>query len=489
MQIVFATAEVSPFAKTGGLGDVCGALPRALQADGHDVVLFLPFYREVAQYFGKRGESPEVVAESITVAWSNWSYDLTLLRSTLPGTNIPIYFFANSYFYNRETIYSLRWDGIDDGLERYAFFCRAVILCSELLALHPDILHTHDWHTTPLSVYLDSGLRGSPHFNGTASVYTVHNLNYQGRYPARRFSFLGLHDRYWGPDGVEYFGDINLMKAGILLADEVTTVSPNYAREIQTTEFGAGLDGLIRDNSHKLTGILNGIDTQEWDPATDRHLAARYDANSLDRKLLCKEALCREMNLWFDADRPLLGVISRLVEQKGIDLLLPIIDSIVSRDVQIVVLGSGEPYLEERLQAAAWRHPHHFRAALSFDPALSHRINAGVDMILMPSRYEPCGLNQMYALRYGTLPIVRLTGGLADTVIPFEPENLDRANGFGFQAMHPLAFLGAIDWGVRTFRDSRVWRILQQNGMSADFSWEASARTYTQVYHRALSRL
>jgi len=489
MQVVFASAEVAPFAKTGGLGDVCGALPRFLARAGHDVTLFLPFYREVATYFERQGAFPEVVADDITISWSNWSYDLTLLRANLPGSGVPIYFFANSYFFNRESIYSARWDGTDDNLERYVFFCRAVIRCTELLGLRPDILHAHDWHTAPLPVYLHSGLRGSQSFRHTASVYTIHNLNYQGRYPASRFRFLGLHDRYWQPDAMEYFGDVHFMKSGIVFADQVTTVSPNYASEIQTEEFGAGLDGLLRENSHKLTGILNGIDTAEWDPSSDFHLPVRYDRDSLSRKAACKEALCGEIGLPFNSRRPLIGVISRLVEQKGIDLLIPIVDAVIDRGAQIMVLGSGEQHLEDALRSLSSRHRNAFKASLTFDPALAHRITAGCDLFVMPSRYEPCGLNQMYALRYGTLPLVRMTGGLADTVVPYEPWNTHQATGFGFKTLHPLALLGAIDWALQTFQEPETWRVLQRNGMAADFAWESSARMYEQVYARAIGNL
>lgn len=487
MHIVFATAEVSPIAKTGGLGDVCGSLPKALAKLGHDVTMFMPFYRQAREWFERNGIVPEPILPTTHILWADWAAEATFLRTTLPGTEIPLILVANDYFFDRDQIYAHRYDGYDDGVERYAFFCRAVIRGCELLGIDVDIVHAHDWHTALLPVYLDSGLRGSPNFANARSVYTIHNLNYQGVGAASRFATLGLHSRYWSADALEHWGDINLMKGGIIFADQVTTVSPNYAREIQTKALGAGLDGILRSLSFKLDGILNGIDVQEWDPETDPHIASNFSRERLNGKNLSKRALLRELKLRYTAKTPLIGFVSRLVDQKGIDLLIPAVARIVHAGAQVVILGSGESRYENALAHIGNQHREHCRVIVGFDNALAHRIYAGSDMLLMPSIYEPCGLNQMYALRYGTLPVVRLTGGLADTVIPFDGTNGDVANGFGFVAPTAAACYAATWIGVLNYREAKVWKELQHNGMAADFSWDRSAAEYDLVYKRALT--
>lgn len=487
MRIVFATAEVSPIAKTGGLGDVCGSLPKALQKLGHDVVVFMPYYRQARQWFEKNGGSVHQVMPTANVQWAGWSAEATFLRATLPGTDIPLYLVANDYFFERPQIYATREDGFDDFFHRYTFFCRAVIEGCERLGIAPDILHCHDWHTALLPVYLHSGLRGSDTFRHTRSVFTIHNLNYQGIASRDAFALTGLHQRYWAPDALEHFGELNPMKAGILFADQVTTVSPNYAHEIQTSQFGAGLDGVLRLMSHKVTGILNGIDVDEWDPATDPLIPAHYDADSAAGKQKAKRALAKEAGLKFSAKTPILCAISRLVDQKGFHLLLPMFDKLLHAGAQIVLLGSGDPDLERAFARVGEEHKDRCRVWIGFDNALAHRIYAGADALLMPSIYEPCGLNQMYALRYGTVPIVRLTGGLADTVIPFDGTNLDRATGFAFASTSPSDLFIASWLALLNFQQAQTWKALQHNGMRSDLSWERSARTYDETYTRAMS--
>lgn len=485
MRVVFATAEVSPIAKTGGLGDVCGSLPKALAKLGHEVTIFMPYYRQARHWFESHDVTAYQLMPTIAIEWANWMAEATFLRAVLPGTEISLILVANEYFFERDQIYARADGGIDDLLLRYTFFCRAVIRGCELLDLQPEILHAHDWHTALLPVYLDSGLRGEPHFAKTRSVYTIHNLTYQGAAGPEAFPLTGLHSRYWTPDGVEHFGTFNPMKGGILFADQVTTVSPTYSREIRTTELGAGLDGVLRGASHKLSGILNGIDVEEWDPATDALLPANYDAGTLKNKAKNKRALVKEAGFAFSAKTPLIGSVSRLVDQKGFQLLLPILDRLLGAGAQVALLGTGEPALEEGLEEIAARHPSHCRVWIGFDNALAHRIYAGADLLLMPSIFEPCGLNQMYALRYGTLPLVRLTGGLADTVIPFDGTNLTEANGFGFAAAHPFELYLATWVALLNFKDGHVWKSLQANGMAADFSWERSAKEYERIYNLA----
>ncbi|HJW94219.1 MAG TPA: glycogen synthase GlgA [Thermoanaerobaculia bacterium] len=484
MRVLFATSEVSPIAKTGGLGDVCGSLPKALRALGHELVVFMPYHRQARQWLTKNGVELEHVV-SAPMSWANWTADLTLLRTTLPDTDIPLYLAANDYFFDRDWIYAHRPDGFDDSVERFAWFCRAVIRGAELIEFAPEIIHAHDWHTALLAVYLDSGLRDSETFRDARSVYTIHNLNYQGHGTREKFDFLGLHSRYWSPDAVEHFNDLNLMKGGILLADQVTTVSPNYARETRTPEGGVGLDGVMRDVGSKYTGILNGIDVDEWNPAADEHLPANFEPGKLHGKTICKRMLTKELGLKYKPKTPLIGIVSRLVDQKGFQLVLPVLSKIVRAGAQLIILGTGELHYEQLLQEAAAAHRDTLRVIIGFDNALAHRIYAACDLLLMPSMWEPCGLNQMYALHYGTLPIVRMTGGLADTVTPFDGTNRSEATGFGFIPPTPHELYTATWIAMLNFKDSRLWKTLQANGMDIDFSWARSAKQYDEVYKRA----
>ncbi len=486
MKILFAAAEVSPIAKTGGLGDVCGSLPKALTKLGHDVTIFMPYYRQAREWFANNGVMLDYALPTTYVSWANWAAEADFLRTTLPGTEIPLILVANEHFFNRPHLYSPRFDGPDDGIDRFAFFCRSVIRGCELLGIEPDIVHAHDWHTALLPIYLHSGLRGSSQFRNAKSVYTIHNLNYQGIGGSDHFATFGLHSHYWAPNGVEHFGAVNLMKGGIILADQVTTVSPTYAREIQTAEHGAGLDGILRSLDFKLQGILNGIDADEWNPATDPQIGSHYSEDHLAGKSLSKRALLRELRLPHKAKTPLLTFISRLVDQKGVDLLVAALPHMLSAGAQAVILGSGEPRYENALRHIAEHYPDSCRVVVGFDNALAHRLYAGADILLMPSLYEPCGLNQLYALRYGTVPVARMTGGLADTVIPFDGTNVETANGFGFRSPNPGDFFTATWLALLNYRESKTWRRLQSNGMAADFSWDRSAREYDAVYQRAL---
>lgn len=484
MRVLFATAEVAPIARTGGLGDVCGSLPKALRELGHEIVMFMPLYRQAKQWFTANGVMPELVAAE-SLAWADWIAEIRYYRSVLPGTDIPLILVGNDFLYDRPQLYSPRENGYDDYLERYTVFCRAVIRGCEGLGFACDIIHAHDWHTALLPGYLHSGLRRSEVFRNARSVYTIHNLNYQGVAGFDRWRQLGLHSRYWAPDAYEHFGNVNPMKGGVLLADQVTTVSPNYAREIQTPEHGAGLDGVLRAASWKLTGILNGIDVEEWNPVTDPLIDANYEPGKMHGKTIAKRMLAKEVGLRDKPRTPLIGAVSRLVDQKGFHLLVPILPKLLAAGAQFILLGSGERWLEEALLQVAADHPGACHVRIGFDPELAHRIYAGCDLMLIPSIYEPCGLSQMYALRYGTVPVVRLTGGLADTVIPFDGTNPDVANGFGFVPPSPADLYLATWLGMLNYKDVRTWKTLQENGMAADFSWERSARQYEEVYRRA----
>ncbi|HUP64922.1 MAG TPA: glycogen synthase GlgA [Thermoanaerobaculia bacterium] len=481
MRVLFASAEVAPFAKTGGLGDVCGALPQALRKLGHEITVFSPFYREARVYCERRDIPLENLGQGL-LSWGTISGEFRVLRATMPGSDVPILFIENDTLFDRPGLYWGRDDGVDDNLERFTFFCRAVITVAERIGLSFDLVHAHDWQTALLPIYLRSALRGTDSFRATSSIYTIHNLNYQGRYGADRFPVLGLDDRFWSPAALEYFGDLVLMKGGIVFADRVTTVSPTYALEIQTPEFGAGFDGLLRSRADSLTGILNGIDVEEWNPASDPHLASPFHADDLKGKVACKRALRKEAGLAPTPRAPVLAAISRLVEQKGFDLLVPLIPRIVAAGFQIVILGTGEHELESALAGYEETFPGQVRVWTRFDTPLAHRIIAGSDAIVIPSRYEPCGLNQLYSFRYGTVPLVRLTGGLADTVTPWDGSNASVATGFGFEHASSAALWQSILVSRTAWSDRRLWRRIQKNGMRKDFSWDASAAEYDRLY-------
>ncbi|HUO83855.1 MAG TPA: glycogen/starch synthase [Thermoanaerobaculia bacterium] len=479
MNIVFASAETSPFAKTGGLGEVAGALPKALAKLGEQPQVITPFHRAAAQWFDRAGHPIEPLAE-IDVRWAGWATRVHLLRSHLPSSDVPVIFVAHPAF-DRPQLYAAF--GGDDDLERYTLFCRSVIAACEFLGEPVDLLHTHDWHTAALNLYLQSGLREHPLFRATGSVFTIHNLHYQGRYGGDRFPWLGVSGALW--PSLEFHGDICMIKGGIVHADRVTTVSPSYAREIQTPEGGAGLDGLMRHLSHKLTGILNGIDADEWNPERDTLIAAPYGPGSMRGKTSCKIAIRKEAELSAKGSRPLIGIVSRLADQKGFDIFLPAVDALVELGFEIVGIGSGEPYYEESFRMFEQRHRERMRFWVGFDPPLSHRIIAGADLVVVPSRYEPCGLIQMQALRYGTLPLVRRVGGLADTVLAWDERNPKEATGFAFDAPDPHELFHAASVAHSVWNQRPLWRRLRSNGMAVDFSWDASARAYREIYREA----
>lgn len=465
---------------------MAGALPKALRRLGHEVVVFCPLYAEARRYCEAHGIALEDRGGE-TISWGNWTRGYRALSATLPGTDVAIIFIENGLLFDRGGLYWGRADGVDDNLERFAFFCRAVINTVERLDLKIDIVHAHDWQTALLPIYLHSGLRWTHHFYGAKSVYTIHNLNYQGRYGHERFPALGLAARYWRSDALEYYGDLVLMKGGILFADRVTTVSPTYAREIQTPAFGAGFDGLLRSRTAALAGILNGIDVGEWDPETDPLIDARFGPRDLRGKAACKRALRREGGLAATPRTPLLIAISRLAEQKGFDLFVPLIPHLVESGWQVGVLGTGEHDLEAALHDTARRHPESVAVWTKFDTPLAHRMIAAGDAIVIPSRYEPCGLNQMYGLRYGTIPIVRATGGLVDTVEAWTGSNTGSATGFSFHHADPRALAQTMLLARMAFRDRPLWQRLQRNGMARDFSWDHSAREYERLYYDLLA--
>jgi len=485
VKILIVSSEMVPFAKTGGLADVAGALPQALRALGHDVRAILPRYREMdAKRFAVQPATPAFV-----VPVGNPPQTVQLVRTTFPGTEMIVYAVEHAPSFDRDGLYQVQGQDHPDNLERFTLFCRAVLDGIQRLDWRPDVIHANDWQTALLATYLKTVYRDDPAWRDTAVVFTIHNLAYQGLFPQAGLQTMGLGDDQWSAERLEFYGRLNLLKAGLLDSECLTTVSPTYAQEIQTPALGCGLDGLLRKRREVLSGILNGLDIETWNPASDPLLPARFTADDLTGKATCKTTLQRECHLPVDAQVPLFGMISRLVEQKGADLLVAALPPLFRQGAaQCVVLGTGDPTYHQQLEALQRQYPDRVHVALTFDNRFAHLIEAGADGFVMPSRYEPCGLNQMYSLRYGTIPVARKTGGLADTIVAATEATLraGTANGFLFEAATASAFVRALRQAVALFRDRAQWQQLMRRGMQQDFSWTRSARAYVDVYRRAL---
>ncbi|MDP2824449.1 MAG: glycogen synthase GlgA [Sulfuritalea sp.] len=478
MKILFATSELAPWVKTGGLGDVSGALPAALRALGHDVRVLIPAYPALSKSFSDAGEiaRPQRLGGLLPTP---------ALKQALAPDGTPLLLLDYPHYFDRPGNPYLGPEGRDwlDNHLRFGLLSRvAAWLGSEssTLAWQPDIVHCHDWQTGLAAAYLHylPGRRAK-------SLFTLHNLAFQGLFDHASLFELGLPDAAWSIDGIEYYGYLSFLKAGLQHADAITTVSPSYAREIQTDEEGMGMAGLLRHRAGQLSGILNGIDTRAWNPATDPHLTKNYGVRRLEHKAANKSALQAELGLEQRSDLPLLAVVSRLTEQKGLDLLLEAAPQMLQLPAQFIVLGTGTSALEHAWAALARKHRNQCAAAIGFDEGLAHRIEAGADIFLMPSRFEPCGLNQMYSLRYGTPPVVRATGGLADTVIDAADEK--HGNGFVFGPATAEALLQALQRAATAWRDPVSWRRLQKHGMARNSSWAEAARQYAELYQRLQS--
>jgi starch synthase len=407
----------------------------------------------------------------------------------LPGSDVQVFTIGHDPFFARRGLYGEAGADYPDNLERFAFFCRAalelLLAFAKVSRWTPDVLHAHDWQAALSVVYLKSLYAKRPEFRKLGTLLTVHNLGYQGLFPKTAFAQTGLGADLFTPKTLEFYGQVNLLKGGLVFADLLTTVSPTYSREIQTPEFGAGLDGVLRERQDRLSGVVNGIDVEVWNPATDSHLPAHYSPSDLAGKRLCKEALQRELALPV-RDVPLLAVISRFTPQKGLDLVAAVLPELMRLDVQVALLGTGDPSLELQFQSFHMRYPDKIGVRIGFDDALAHAIEAGADLFLMPSRYEPCGLSQLYSLRYGTVPVVRKTGGLADTVVAYTPQTAaeGRATGFAFTDATPEALLTTILLALRVYADRAEWKTLMTAGMATDVSWTRSAETYAALYQR-----
>jgi starch synthase len=473
MEILFVSSEVAPWSKTGGLGDVAGALPRALAARGHEVTVVTPRHRAIdpARHGLERLHRTLRVRDDEAGLWVK------------PGGRARTYFLEHERFFGfRSGLYGDASGDYADNAERFAFLCRAALALPGALGLRPEIVHVNDWQSGLVPFLLRQEHGHDPALARARTVFTIHNLAYQGVFSKHVVPALGLPWDVFRYEAMEFHDQLSFLKAGLVFADALTTVSPTYAREIVGHEAGNGLDPLLRHRASDLTGILNGIDTQEWNPAADPHLPAHFSAGDLSGKAACKAALQRELGLPVRADVPLVAMVGRLAEQKGLDLVVDALGELLARDLQLALLGSGRADWEETLRAAAGARPDRMAARIGFDEGLAHRIEAGADLFLMPSRFEPCGLNQMYSLRYGTVPVVRAVGGLEDTVEDFD--GWSRGTGFKFREYTPQAMLLALRRALEAFRDRKAWRGIVARGMAQDFSWERSAASYEALYRR-----
>jgi starch synthase len=488
LNIVMAASEAVPYVKTGGLADVAGALPVELAKLGHTVTLIVPRYRG----FQTDGRSLRELG-AIRVRTAKGLVDATLEEDLIPvgvaGRSVRVVAVRYDPYFDRAGLYQGPDGDFSDNLARFAFFSHAIIEVIAFLGSRRrepiSVLHLHDWQTALAAVYLKTTERGRAIVGDVRALLTLHNVGYQGIFPGPQFSETGLPSDLFTPAGLEFYGSVNLLKGGILFADKVSTVSPTYAKEIMTSDGGFGLEGVLAGRRDGVVGIINGIDVGSWDPETDSHLAATYSRADLSGKVVCKKALQLELGLP-NRDVPLIGIIGRLTSQKGFDLLAEIIPELMAEGVQIAILGTGDRILEDRFQAAKKRYPQQIGLSLKFDEGRAHRIEAGADMLVMPSRYEPCGLTQLYSLRYGTIPIVRKTGGLADTVIPYRPSTVlaGHATGFQFEGVSADSLLGTILLALKVYKDQEKWKAVQQTGMGVDYSWECSAKRYVEVYRK-----
>lgn len=480
LKILMVSAEVVPFAKTGGLADVAGSLPKALTAMGNDTRIVLPRYRGIDNV-ATVTDFPVQMGDRMETCIVRESY----IEAKLPEggvKKVPVYFIDNYHYYDREGIYCHY-----DEAERFAFFSKAVLEMVKKIDFQPDIIHCNDWQSGPIPFLIKEKYIGDPFFSKTATVFTVHNLLYQGNYPRECLNLLGVGNEYFHPERLEFFGQVSYMKAGLMYADIINTVSKRYAQEIQTPELGLGFEGLLRKRSQDLHGIVNGINYHEFNPADDPRIFHTYGPDSLADKYENKYSLQKQMDLPA-RDVPVIGLISRLVDQKGLDLIAEIFDRLMKEDLQFIVLGSGDRHYEEMLTRMREQYPHKMGLYLGFDGILAQRIYAGADMFLMPSKFEPCGLGQLISLRYGTVPIVRATGGLADTIVDYNGRT-GTGNGFSFEPYDAVVMLETIKRALRLYvQEPEQWRKLVIHELGQDFSWNRSAAEYLELYDKALSK-
>ncbi len=477
MHIAFAASECVPFSKTGGLADVIGALPPALAHLGHQVTVYLPRYRST------KLENPRTVISSITVPFDD-RYRFCSVVDGGKNSGVQFYFIEYPPFFDRDGLYGTPLGDYHDNAERFAMFSRAVLEASKVLGA-PDILHCHDWQTALIPILLKTLYDEDPAFAGTPCVFTIHNLGYQGLFQPEILPLLLLPWDLFTMSKLEFYGKVNFLKGAISMTDFVTTVSRKYSQEIQTAEYGFGLEGVLRARGNTITGILNAVDYASWSPETDPHIAARYSAQDLKGKVACKADLLKQFGLAPETQLPVVGIVSRFVQQKGFDLIQQVADRLALEELILVVLGNGQKEYEDMFRRLSRQYPQKIAVKVAYDNALAHKIEAGSDIYLMPSHYEPCGLNQIYSLKYGTVPVVRATGGLDDTVEQFDPRT-QKGTGFKFREYSGEAMLESLRAAATLYRENpEAWKALMRNGMAQDYSWTNSAREYVKVYDRA----
>ncbi len=476
MKIVSVASEMMPFAKTGGLADVAGTLTREIRGLGHDVIAFLPRYKSVDLQKG----GFKVVIERLLIDVGSEKESARVYHA-VDDKGVQIYLIDHPGFFQRDQLYGTAMSDYPDNDRRFIFFQRAVLETLRAVGLVPDIIHCHDWQTGLICAYLKTLYARDPIFKKTRSVFTVHNLAYQGNFPPDSLPLTGLSWDEFKLEKLEFYGKISFMKGGLVYSDAVTTVSERYAREIQTKEFGCGMENVLASRREALFGVINGIDFSEWNPETDPDIASKFSATEIEKKKINKAALQKENGFKIRPDVPVVSIISRLVDQKGLDILIPAMESMTQRDLQFVLLGTGDEKYHKILRELAKKHKDRFGIHIVFDGKMAKRIYAGSDLFMMPSYYEPCGLGQMISLRYGTIPLVRATGGLADTIQEFNPKN-GRGNGFAFEEYSTEALIQTLDRALKVYQNPESWLGLMKNAMASDFSWTASARRYLEIY-------
>jgi starch synthase len=480
MKVAMLSSEVVPFSKTGGLADVAGALPKFLGRIGTEVLVLSPLYRETKT----RSFPLRRLDNGVEIDWLDRRDRFPVWEHRLD--NVRFLFIDRDPYFDRDYLYGTPKGDYPDNGERFAFFSKAALETVKAIGFRPDVVHVHDWQSAIALAFLQFVYAGDPFFGYTRSLLTIHNLAYQGLFEKEILATIGLPDQLFNMEDMEFYGKVSYLKAGILYATAVNTVSQRYSQEIQTPEFGSRLDGLLRKRSDSVYGILNGVDYSGWNPATDKFIARPFDPTYLDGKRDCRRDLLRSMSLNEDDDAPLVGMVSRLAGQKGFDILAEALDGIFAAGAKLLILGTGEDTYQKALTAVRKRHPRSFGLKIAFDEALSHKIYAGCDMFLIPSRYEPCGLAQMYSLRYGTIPVVRATGGLEDTIQEYSIAAMT-GNGFKFSDYTAEALLGALRKAIRVYRLPVRWRALVQAAMACDFSWDKPAREYVRLYQKISS--
>ncbi len=483
LKILFASPEVAPLSKTGGLADVSGSLPKAIKSLGHDIRIVTPLYKMVKNNL----KVTQNKIKQFTVPISNRNMKGSAEMGEING-NIPVYLIKKDSYYNRNELYTTKEGDYKDNAERFIFFSRAVLEILKYIDFKPDIIHCNDWQTGLIPTYLKNIYsQQNGYYSGIATLFTIHNLGYQGKFWALDMHLTNLPWDIFNINGIEYYGDLSFLKGGLVYSDAISTVSKGYSKEIQTPEYGLGMDGILRHRHKELYGILNGVDYDHWSPEKDPYIVAPYDRTNLENKTKCRLDLLQEFGLKAKATTPIIGMISRLADQKGFDILTEAMSEIIKMDIVFILLGTGKKEYEEKFTQINDAYPNKTGIKIAFDNTLAHKIEAGSDMYLMPSKYEPCGLNQIYSLRYGTIPIVRTTGGLDDTITDIHSDP-SKGNGFKFTEYSSNALVSSVKRAIEYYAHKEAWAQLVWRAMSLEFSWEKSAREYVKLYRDLIKK-